>query len=230
MRSYLLQITRWIKRLDSIDRHTRNRWIFGDNFAKLQNAKIVIFGIGGVGGHALDALWRSGVQNITVIDSDKYEITNQNRQINSEFVGEYKTDIATKIYGVKGVIKKADQEYIKNFDFDEYDLVLDCIDDIPAKVAIARYAHKKLISSMGAAKRIDPTQIKVIDIWQTANDPFASLVKKRLKYENFRGSYKVVFSTESPLKIDKLGSFIGVTGAFGLAMASTAISRLIRCK
>ena len=99
-----------------IDRFTRSRYIFGENFEKLQKAKGVIFGCGGVGGAAIDALYRSGVVNLCVIDHDKFDITNQNRQIFSENLGEFKAKIfADKLEGIQGIIKKIDGD-LSNFD------------------------------------------------------------------------------------------------------------------
>ena len=116
---------------------------------------------------------------------------------------------------------------ISEFDFSEFDLIIDCIDDIPAKVAIAKICSKRLLSSMGGAKRLDPTKIKVASIWKTTNDPFARKIRYELKKAGFKGDYKVVFSTEAPNCVN-LGSFIGVTASFGLNLASLAVNRLIK--
>lgn len=211
-----------------VDRFTRSRWIFGDKFQKLQDSKVLVCGCGGVGGVCIDALYRSGVGHITAIDCDKFDITNQNRQIGSENIGEYKTDVFARLYpGLKRVNLKLTPSVISEFDFSEFDLIIDCIDDIPAKVAIAKICSKRLLSSMGGAKRLDPTKIKVASIWKTTNDPFARKIRYELKKAGFKGDYKVVFSTEAPNCVN-LGSFIGVTASFGLNLASLAINRLIK--
>lgn len=211
-----------------VDRFTRSRWIFGDKFQKLQDSKILVCGCGGVGGVCIDALYRSGVGHITAIDCDKFDITNQNRQIGSENIGEYKTDVFARLYpGLKRVNLKLTPSVISEFDFSEFDLIIDCIDDIPAKVAIAKICSKRLLSSMGGAKRLDPTKIKVASIWKTTNDPFARKIRYELKKAGFKGDYKVVFSTEAPNCVN-LGSFIGVTASFGLNLASLAVNRLIK--
>lgn len=212
-----------------LDRFTRCRWIFGEDFAKLQLAKVILFGAGGVGSYCLDALYRSGVHDITVVDGDRFEITNQNRQIGSDAVGELKAEVFQARYeGVKGMAVRVDKAWIDEFDFTPYDLILDAIDDIGAKVALARRCHRRLISSMGGGRRLDPTRIKIAKIWQSAHDPFATRVKRRLRYENLRFNYTVVYSEEAPVCCAdyQLGSFVGVTGAFGLAMASAAIAKL----
>ncbi|TWO27597.1 tRNA threonylcarbamoyladenosine dehydratase [Campylobacter lanienae] len=211
-----------------VDRFTRSRWIFGDKFQKLQDSKVLVCGCGGVGGVCIDALYRSGVGHITAIDCDKFDITNQNRQIGSENIGEYKTDVFARLYpGLKTLNLKLTHSVISEFDFSEFDLIIDCIDDIPAKVAIAKICSKRLLSSMGGAKRLDPTKIKVASIWKTTNDPFARKIRYELKKAGFKGDYKVVFSTEAPNCVN-LGSFIGVTASFGLNLASLAVNRLIK--
>ncbi|WP_086287072.1 ThiF family adenylyltransferase [Campylobacter sp. P0085] len=211
-----------------VDRFTRSRWIFGDKFQKLQDFKVLVCGCGGVGGVCIDALYRSGVGHITAIDCDKFDITNQNRQIGSENIGEYKTDVFARLYpGLKTLNLKLTPSVISEFDFSEFDLIIDCIDDIPAKVAIAKICSKRLLSSMGGAKRLDPTKIKVASIWKTTNDPFARKIRYELKKAGFKGDYKVVFSTEAPNCVN-LGSFIGVTASFGLNLASLAVNRLIK--
>ena len=211
-----------------VDRFTRSRWIFGDKFQKLQDSKVLVCGCGGVGGVCIDALYRSGVGHITAIDCDKFDTTNQNRQIGSENIGEYKTDVFARLYpGLKTLNLKLTPSVISEFDFSEFDLIIDCIDDIPAKVAIAKICSKRLLSSMGGAKRLDPTKIKVASIWKTTNDPFARKIRYELKKAGFKGDYKVVFSTEAPNCVN-LGSFIGVTASFGLNLASLAVNRLIK--
>jgi len=198
-------------------KYDRCRKLFS-KFEKIQNLKILICGVGGVGGHALECLYKSGVKNITIIDYDSYDITNQNRQIGSEFVGEKKVKVLAHLYpGVNAVDMKLTTENIKEIDFKNYDIVIDAIDDIKAKISLIKAAYPKIVSSMGAAKRIDPTKIKIDSIWKTQNDPFAKKIRNELKKTNFKYDFKVVFSTEKPIECD-MGSFIGVTGAFGFAL------------
>ena len=126
------------------------------NFENLSELKVLICGIGGVGGYALDCLYRSGVTKIVAVDFDTFEIHNQNRQIGSEYVGEKKTDVFKKLYPKIEVIdRRIDKNWVETFDFDSFDFVIDAIDDIDAKVALIRKVYKKIISSMGAAKRVD---------------------------------------------------------------------------
>ncbi len=196
-------------------------------FDKLQKLNILICGVGGVGGYALDCLYRSGVKNITIIDYDIFDITNQNRQIGSEFVGEKKTDVLARIYkGIKTIDLKLNCENIKEIDFKKYDIVIDAIDDLNAKICLIKKAYPKIISSMGAAKRVDPTKIRIDSIWKTNTDPFAKKIRDRLKKDNFKGDFKVVYSIEKPINCD-MGSFVGVTGAFGFALCSEVVKDFV---
>jgi len=194
-----------------------------DNFDEICNLKILICGLGGVGGYALDCLYKSGVTHITAIDYDIFEIHNQNRQIGSEYIGEKKTKVFKKLYPKINIIDtKITPQWVEKFDFSEFDFVIDAIDDIQAKVALILKTHKKIISSMGAAKKIDSTKIEIASIWKTYNDPFAKIIRNKLKQKNFTKNFKVVFSTEPPKKCE-MGSFIGVTGSFGMALCSYVI-------
>ena len=209
------------------DKHTRCKMLFGDNFDKFKNAKIIILGVGGVGGFALDCLYRSGIENITIVDFDKYDITNQNRQIGSDAIGKIKVEHLKTLYpNIIPICKKVDKEWIDNFNFDQFDLILDAIDDIDAKVYLIKKYHKKMITSAGSAKRIDPTKIEYINIFKTYNDPFVKKLRDRLKKERFTKSYKVIFSSENP-NCKSMGSFVGVTGSFGLTMCSLAIKKIL---
>ena len=209
-------------------RYARSRLLFGDDFEKLQNAKILLLGVGGVGSYCLDCLYRSGVTDITIVDYDVYDESNQNRQMWSELhEGESKVMSLKEHYPeVTAIDKKIDKEWIEEFDFEPYDLVLDAIDDIHAKLALAQKCYKKLISSVGSAKRVDPTKIEVSTIWKTHGDRFGAKIRYELKKRRFSKKYTVVFSSE-PARIKEKGSFMGVTAAFGLTLASVAIQRLM---
>ncbi len=197
------------------------------NFKDLEKLKVLICGVGGVGGYALDCLYRSGIKDITIIDFDTFDITNQNRQIGSEFIGEKKVNVLKKLYpNIKAIDMKLTPTNIEKIDFSKYDIVIDAIDDLETKIALIKKAYPKIISSMGAAKRVDPTKIRVDSIWKTQTDPFAKKVRDKLKKENFKKDFKVVFSTEKPIKCD-MGSFVGVTGAFGFTLCSEVLKKFI---
>jgi tRNA A37 threonylcarbamoyladenosine dehydratase len=208
-------------------RFARSRSIFGSDFDKLQSSKILLLGVGGVGGFCLDCLFRSGVQDITIVDHDSFDITNQNRQIGSEAVDAVKVVHLKTIYPtVKALHDKVTKEWCEGFDFSPFDLVIDAIDDMPAKVALAHKAGDKLISSTGGAKKLDPTKIEMRSIWKTHGDALAKKFRYELKKSGFGGDFPVAFSPEEP-KCKDLGSFVGVTGAFGLALCSKAIEEII---
>jgi len=208
-------------------RFEKCRLLFGNDFEKITKAKIILFGAGGVGSFCLDALYRSGVKNITIVDFDTYELTNQNRQIGSQYLGETKTEVLAKLYPeINYITLKVTTEWIKEFDFEKYDLVIDAIDDISAKVALAKKTYKKLVSSCGGAKRVNPTLIEIASIWKTTNDPFAKKFRYELKKSGFKEDFQVVFSKELPKKCDGMGSFVGLTGSMGLALSSLALQKL----
>ena len=210
-------------------KYQRIKELFGlDNFKKISNANIIILGVGGVGGYALDCLYKSGVRNITIVDYDIFEQTNQNRQIASEYLGEKKVTALKKLYpNIKTIDAKITLQWLEENNLDKYDIIIDAIDDIKPKVKIIQKYYKKLISSTGSAKRTDPSKIEYINIWDTHNDSFAKKIKYELKKNNFHKKFKVVFSSEGA-KCKTLGSFIGVTGSFGFMMCSVAINKIIR--
>lgn len=211
-----------------MDRFARCKLLFGDEFEKLQNAKVLLLGVGGVGGFCLDSLYRTGVGSITVVDFDTFEVTNQNRQIGSDAINMVKIERMKELYnGIEGIELKITPAWVEEFDFEPYDLVIDAIDDIPAKVAIALKVSDKLISSMGGAKKLDPTKIEISTIWKTHGDGFARKFRNELKKIGFKKKFDVVFSAELP-NCDGLGSFVGVTGSFGLAISALAIRKLLK--
>lgn len=213
---------------DVIDRYTRVRWLLGEDFKKLRAAKILICGAGGVGGICADALARSGVGEITLVDKDVFDVTNQNRQIYSEAVGAVKVgEFAARYENVRAMRELMTPEFIANFDFSQFDLVIDAIDDMPAKIALALAAPDKIIVSMGGAKRIDASQVRVESVWKTHGDPFARKYRSELKRAGFKGDFSAVFSTEPP-RCKPLGSFMGVTAVFGLNLASLAVRKILQ--
>lgn len=184
--------------------------------------------MGGVGSVCLECLYRSGVRHITIVDGDCYDESNQNRQLYSEHhVGAVKVEALKEHFPeVSTIHKHIDEAWIKSFDFEPYDVVLDAIDDFKAKVTLPLYCHKRLISATGSAKRIDPTQVQVASIWKSHGDKLASKLRYELKKRRFSKKYTCIFSAEPP-RIKEKGSFMAVTGAFGLTLCSQAIKRII---
>ena len=212
-------------------KHDRIKLLLREDFTKLENAKIILLGVGGVGSFCLDCLYRSGVTDITIVDYDTYDETNQNRQMWSELhEGEVKVEaLKTHYPNLRLINVRVDEEWVKDFDFEEYHLVLDAIDDTKAKLALAQKCHKKLISSFGSAKRLDPTKIKVDDIWKSYGDKFGSKIRYELRKRGFNKKYKVIFSSEEAVVKEK-GSFMGVTASFGLTMCAEAIKEIRKVK
>jgi len=207
-------------------RYSRCKSLFLDDFKKIQNAKILLLGVGGVGGFCLDCLSRSGVRDITIVDYDTFEISNQNRQLGSQNLDQIKVEYFKENYeNIKTICEKVTPLWCEKFDFSSYDLVIDAIDDMSAKVALANEVGEKLISSMGGAKRLDPTKIKIDSIWKSSGDSLAKKFRYELRKSGFDGDFMVVYSDEEP-KCSDMGSFVGVTGSFGLALCSLAIDRL----
>ena len=210
-------------------RFERCKMLFGEeNFQKIQKAKILILGVGGVGSYALDCLYRSGVSDITILDFDVYDETNQNRQIGSEAVGMVKVERLKELYPeIKTINQHMDMAWVETFDFDPYDLVIDAADTTKVKIEVAKKCYKKLIMALGSAKRWDANKIEVASIWKTHGDALARKIRNELKRAKFNKNFTVVFSPEED-KCKEKGSFVGVTGTVGLTVCSEAIKKVVK--
>ena len=210
-------------------KYDRSKKLFGENvFEKFKDVKLILLGVGGVGSFALDALYNTGITNITIVDFDTYEESNMNRQMGSHGnIGRVKVEALKEKYPeVTAIHVIITPDWIDNFDFSSYDYILDAIDDVKPKVHLIKKHFTKIISTSGGAKRIDPSKIEYISIWDTYNDPFIKKIRTELKNQGFKKKFKVIFSSELPMCLEK-GSFEGVTGSFGLMMASVTIQKLI---
>ena len=210
-------------------KYDRSKKLFGvDVFEKFKDVKLILLGVGGVGSFALDALYNTGIKNITIVDFDTYEESNLNRQMGSfGNIGRIKVEALKEKYPeVTPIHIKITPEWIDDFDFSSYDYILDAIDDVKPKVHLIKKHFTKIISTSGGAKRIDPSKIEYISIWDTYNDPFIKKIRTELKTQGFKKKFKVIFSSELPMCLEK-GSFEGVTGSFGLMMASVTIQKLL---
>ncbi len=215
-----------------MQQYDRTIKLFGeDNFKKFQNTKLILLGVGGVGSFALDSLYNTGITDITIVDFDTYEESNMNRQLGSHGnVGKIKVDSLKERYpNITSIHAKITPEWIDDFDFSQYDYILDAIDDIKPKVHLINKYYTKVISTSGSAKRTDPSKIEYKSIWDTYNDPFIRKIRYELKQKGFKKKFKVVFSSEEPKCLEK-GSFEAVTGSFGFMMASIVIKKLINKK
>ena len=210
-------------------KYDRSKKLFGEDvFEKFKDVKLILLGVGGVGSFALDALYNTGITNITIVDFDTYEESNMNRQMGSHGnIGRVKVEALKEKYPeVTAIHIKITPDWIDNFDFSSDDYILDAIDDVKPKVHLIKKHFTKIISTSGGAKRIDPSKIEYISIWDTYNDPFIKKIRTELKNQGFKKKFKVIFSSELPMCLEK-GSFEGVTGSFGLMMASVTIQKLI---
>lgn len=181
-----------------------------DGLSRLQNAHVAVFGVGGVGGAAAEALARAGVGSLTLIDNDTVSVTNRNRQIIAlaSTVGRSKTEVmAERIRDINPVCKVTplDLFYTPESDFDlsQFTYILDAIDTVSAKLYLAEQCYKNgipLIASMGTGNKLDPTRFEVADIYQTSVCPLARVMRRELKARGVK-KLKVVYSKEEPQRI-----------------------------
>ena len=208
---------------------------------KLQNINILLVGVGGVGGFALEALVRLGVSNITIIDNDKIELSNLNRQIisNENNIGEYKVDIAKKRYiginsniNIKSYNLFLDESNIDMVFANKYDYIIDACDTVTTTYLLikkALFTNTKIISCMGTGNRIDPSKITITKLAKTYNDPLAKAMRNILKKNDITLNIPVVWSSEVSIKIKEKapGSIILVPAAAGLQIAYYILEDLI---
>lgn len=194
-----------------MDQFARTQLLLGvDAMNKLKNSRVAVFGIGGVGGYSVEALARSGVGAVDLIDDDKVCLTNINRQIIADVktIGKYKVDVARdRILSINPRCKVTTYQcfYLpqnaKDFDFSQYDYVIDAVDMVTAKINLVMQANESgvpVISSMGAGNKLDPTAFVVSDIYKTDVCPLAKVMRRELKKRNIK-KLKVVYSKEKPL-------------------------------
>ncbi len=220
---------------------SRTQGLIGmEAFEKIKNKKIIIFGVGGVGSYAVEAIARTGIQNITLLDSDTVSLTNINRQIialNST-LGKQKTSVMKERIldinpeaNVQEMPFFFDESTMDKINFKEYDFILDCIDSVNSKVLLIKCAKENnvpIISAMGTGNKLDPEKLEVADIKDTSYCPLARAVRTRLKKENIF-SLTVVYSKEQPVKSEGAPkSCAFVPSSAGLLMASYVIRELIK--
>lgn len=239
------------------DRFIRTQWLLGEeNMNILQNATVAVFGVGGVGGYAVEALARSGIGRIDIVDFDTVDITNLNRQIIAleKHVGRLKVEVAKE--RILEINPQADvrcypafyaPENAKDFPFEEYDYIVDAIDNVTGKlelIQLAKEKHIPIISSMGAGNKLDATAFQVADISKTSVCPLAKVMRRELKKRGI-GHVKVVYSQEKPIvpiingadittdttqeKSKKMvGSIAFIPSVVGLIIAGEVIKDLIK--
>lgn len=219
----------------------RSKLLLGDDFSLIKNFKIVVIGLGGVGSIVPLSLVRSGVKNLLLIDGDKVDATNLNRQMAyfSQDVGRFKSEVLKKkLLEIREdlnleekhifIDKETDFSFLKGFDY-----IVDCIDDIEAKVLLAKFAISNdipLIASMGTGNRLDPSKLMITRLDKTSGDPLAKKFRYLLRKENIDlKKINVVTSLEEPLvKGQVVSSMAFVPNAAGLLMSSYVLKELLR--
>ena len=209
-----------------------------DGLKKLQNSHVCVFGVGGVGGFVVEALARSGVEEITIVDNDTVNVTNINRQIialNST-IGMKKVEVAkmriadinpnVTVHSFDTFVTK---ENASNFNFNSFDYVVDCIDNVSAKLRIIELAKENntnIISSMGTGNKLNPSMFKITDISKTSVCPLARVIRLELRKRNIK-NVKVLYSEEEPIKCeDFVASVPFVPSVAGLLIAREVILEL----
>ncbi|MBR2993025.1 MAG: tRNA threonylcarbamoyladenosine dehydratase [Clostridiales bacterium] len=194
-----------------LNQFSRTELLLGkSSMERLSKSRVAVFGIGGVGGYVCEALARSGVGALDLIDDDKVCLTNINRQIiaTTKTVGEYKTDVMqARILDINPEAEVHTYkcfflpENASDFPFDKYDYVVDAIDTVTAKIELVMQCRKAgvpIISSMGAGNKLDPAKFRVADIFKTQMDPLAKVMRRELKKRGVK-KLKVVYSEEEPV-------------------------------
>lgn len=205
---------------------------------KLSNSRVAVFGIGGVGGFVIEALVRTAIGEIDIIDNDKVCLSNINRQIiaTRKTVGMYKVDVMKeRILDINPDAKVHTHKCFflpdrsNEFDFSKYDYIVDAVDTVTAKLELIVKANEHnvpIISCMGAGNKLDPTRLEVADIYETSMCPLAKVMRKELRARKIK-SLKVVYSKEPPIKSRSVpGSVSFVPSVAGLIIAGELIKEL----
>lgn len=210
-----------------------------NNFKLIKNKKVLLVGVGGVGGFTLEALVRSGIHNITIYDDDAIELSNLNRQIISSLnnIGNKKIDEAIKRaksinneINICGYIEKISEKNIENIG--KFDYIIDACDDLKAKVLLIKYALKnniKIICALGTGKRITSDNIVIKKLKDTKNDPLARNLRKYISKEGLSMNIPVIYSEDLPMNNDKvISSSIFTPAIVGIKLANYVISDIIQ--
>ena len=211
-----------------------------DKVELIKSKKVLLVGVGGVGGMTLETLIRNGIENIIIVDKDKVDITNKNRQIIAldSTIDKYKCDAFkdrildinpdAKVTVINEFLDESNIDDIFKLDFD---YVIDCCDTVDTKVLLIKYAlkyNKKIISSMGMAKKMDTKKVSIMKINQTSYDPLAKIVRRKLRDEGITDNIIVCSSTEEDIGGTKLYSYSPVTNYAGILIADYIIKDIIK--
>lgn len=212
-----------------------------DNVKKLNNTKVLVIGLGGVGGILTETLVRNGIENITIIDNDTIDITNKNRQIialdstigknKTEVLKERLLDINSNCH-VETISDFIDKDNIDILFKNPVDYVIDACDTVSTKILLIEECIKrniKVISSMGMGKKLDLSKLKIMDIRKTSYDKLAKVVRKKLKDDGINEKVMVLSSDEEPIDTkDNIGSYSPLTSYAGLLIADYVIKDIIK--
>lgn len=226
------------------ERFLRTAALIGEDAVEtLQNSKILLFGLGGVGSFVAEALVRSGIGEIDIFDNDRVDITNINRQLIAleSTVGRLKTEVtAERLKQINPAVSVFEHpvfvtpEIIENFDFSKFDYVIDAIDNVTAKIAVCQKARDlgiPVISAMGAGNKLDPTLFEIAPIEKTSVCPLARVMRLELRKRNVTG-VKAAFSKEPAIKNNNAekspASIAFVPSVMGLIIAGEVIKDLIK--
>jgi UBA/THIF-type NAD/FAD binding protein len=219
----------------------RTELLFGkENLNKLQNLRVAIIGIGGVGGYVFESLVRLGIKNILIVDNDKISLSNLNRQIiaTRDVIGEYKVDVAEKraVSINKNInVIKSNEKLISDFtiiDSFKADYIIDCCDNLITKKNLIKYvanSNMKIISSMGCGKRKDASLLEVTDISKTSYDPIARELRYFIRKEKLK-NIMVLCSKEIPIKQEKkeISSCSYVPAVGGLLIVNYLVNQVLK--
>ena len=206
-----------------------------NNIKKLKKKKVLVCGVGGVGSFVAEALARSGIGYLTIVDYDVIDSSNLNRQLmtNKNNIGKNKVEaLKERLESISNCKVEAINTYIdESFKLKKYDYVIDCIDSLKSKFSLVKKCHKKgipVLSSLGSAKRIKIENIKRTTLDKTQNDPLAKAFRTLAKKERYQKKIDVVFVDSAPIKCDELGSSIFVVGSVGLFIAQQVFADLLK--
>ena len=212
-----------------------------DNYLKIKNANILIIGLGGVGGYAHEALVRRGIEKITIVDYDKIDITNLNRQIisTSNNIGNLKTEEWKKRIlsinnnvNVKIINEKIGENNINILFEEQYDFIIDACDTMIVKKLLIKYSYEKninLITVCGMGRKLNPKMVEVIPLSKTSYDPIAKVLRKYVKDERINSKVMCICSKEIPINTDKniIASMSMVPSTAGILAAHYVIKNII---
>ena len=211
-----------------------------DKLKEIKEKKILLIGVGGVGSYALEALIRNGFSKITIVDYDKIDISNLNRQLitNSKNIGEYKVNEAKRralLINPNAEIEifnqRLDKENLLAILDNDFDYIIDACDTLEVKFALIEnslHYKYKLISSMGTAKKFDPTKLEITTLDKTFNDPIARILRSKVKHAHINKKVHVVSSTEVPKEMNVLGTANLVPSVAGLLCVSYIFNDIMK--